>query len=68
MVVVPDDLTRQVMEWSEQRFWRALCRFMGVKEITDCGRCLSDQLNIIHSREKMAEKGYRLETLEQDSN
>ena len=64
----PDDLTRRVMEWSEQRFWKALCRFMGVEEITDCGRCLSDQLNIIHSREKMAEKGYHLETLEQDSN
>lgn len=62
----PDASTRQIMEWSEKRFWKALCQFMGVEEITDCGRCLSDQLNIIHAREKAAknaaENGYYLDS------
>lgn len=62
----PDDLTYKSMVWSEKRFWKALCRFMGVEEITDCGRCLSDQLNITHSKEKLAKKGIILEKLEQE--
>ena len=35
----------EVMAKSEERFWKAVSQFMGVKEIEDCGRCLSDQLN-----------------------
>lgn len=62
----PDDLTRKAMVWSEKRFWKALCRFMGVEEITDCGRCLSDQLVFIHSKEKLADKNITLEKLEQE--
>lgn len=62
----PDDLTHKLMVWSEKRFWKALCQFMGVEEITDCGRCLSDQLVSIHSKEKLADKGLTLEKLEQE--
>lgn len=62
----PDDMTYKLMVWSEKRFWKALCAFMGVDEITDCGRCLSDQLTFIHSKTKLAEKGITLEKLEQE--
>lgn len=57
----PDELTKKAMEWSEKRFWKALCKFMGVKELTDCGRCLSDQLSLIHAKENAKKNGYELE-------
>lgn len=62
----PDELTHKAMVWSEKRFWKALCQFMGAEEITDCGRCLSDQLSFMHSKEKLAERGISLEKLEQE--
>lgn len=34
-----------VMVKSEKRFWTTVSQFMGVKEIENCGRCLSDQLS-----------------------
>lgn len=58
----PDELTLKAMQWSEKRYWKALCEFMGVKEITDCGRCLSDQLNNLHTKESFAEKGIIMDT------
>lgn len=62
----PDEMTHKLMEWSEKRFWKALCRFMGVEEITGCGRCLSDQLALVHSKEKLAAKGIILEELNKE--
>lgn len=59
----PDEMTKTAMNWSEKRFWKALCKFMGVDEITDCGRCLSDQLSLVHAKEKAEKAGYKLETL-----
>lgn len=56
----PDELTLKAMIWSEKRFWKALCQFMGVTELTDCGRCLSDQLNIVHAKKRAEKNGYKL--------
>lgn len=41
----PDEKTYKLLVWSEERFYQALSQFMGMLEITNCGRCLSDQLN-----------------------
>lgn len=56
----PNEMTEKIMDWSGARFWKALCQFMGVDEITDCGRCLSDQLNLAHSYEWAEENGYHM--------
>ena len=41
----PNDTTYGLMVRTEARFWEALKKFMGIKEIPNCGRCLSDELN-----------------------
>lgn len=46
-LATPDEATYGLMKKSEQRFWDALKKFMGVKDIPNCGRCLSDELNRI---------------------
>lgn len=56
----PDTMNEKVMDWSEKRFWKALCQFMGVEEITDCGRCLSDQLNLSLGKEEATKNGNEL--------
>lgn len=43
----PNDTTYRLMVWSEERFWKALMGLMGVDNIPNCGRCLSDELNRI---------------------
>ena len=42
----PTDTTYDLMVRSEERYWEALKKFMGVQEIPNCGRCLSDALNL----------------------
>lgn len=59
----PDEMNEKVMDWSEARFWKAVCQFMGVDEITDCGRCLSDQLSFIHMKESAEKSGLKVEVL-----
>lgn len=44
----PNDKTYDLMIRSEERFWSTLKKFMGVKDIPNCGRCLSDELNREH--------------------
>lgn len=63
----PDEINEKIMDWSGQRFWKAVCKFMGVDEITDCGRCLSDQLSIMHAKEKAHEQGMELEVGETET-
>ena len=55
----PQDINYVVLVKSEKRFFRALSKFMGM-EITDCGRCLSDQLNVEQSKEWAKKNGYQL--------
>lgn len=40
----PNDTTYDLMWRSEKRFWRTVSQLMGF-EITNCGRCLSDQMD-----------------------
>lgn len=37
--------TYDIMKQSEDLFWKTVKRFMGVDDIPNCGRCLSDELN-----------------------
>lgn len=41
----PTELAYKLMVQSEERFWKTLKEFMGVADIPNCGRCLSDELN-----------------------
>lgn len=54
----PDDLTYKLVRWHGERFYKALSEFMGVREITNCGRCLSDQLNMEETKKWADEHGY----------
>ena len=51
----PTETAYKLVLWQGKRFWKALAQLMGVKDIPNCGRCLSDQLNIEHSK-KWAEE------------
>lgn len=41
----PTDEAYELLKKSEERFWSAVKKFMGVDDIPNCGRCLSDELN-----------------------
>lgn len=41
----PNDTTYSLMVQSEKRYFGTLAKFMGVNDIPNCGRCLSDELN-----------------------
>ena len=40
-----DEMLERIMIDSEERFWWAVKKFLGVEDIPNCGRCLSDELN-----------------------
>ena len=61
----PNDLSYQLVVKQGKRFWKALAQLMGVEDIPNCGRCLSDQLNLEQAKHTAEEAGYELATLEQ---
>ena len=42
----PNEEAYEIVLWQGKRFWKALAQFMGIENIPNCGRCLSDQLNV----------------------
>lgn len=56
----PNEAAYKLVLWQGQRFWKALAQLMGVQNIPNCGRCLSDQLNIKQSKKWADDHGYNL--------
>ena len=63
----PDEMNYNAMKVSEERFYMALSQLMGVKEITNCGRCLSDHLNKEQAAAEMSQRGYTMVVGEQEN-
>lgn len=53
----PTELSYKLVQMQGARFWKAFAQLMGVEDIPNCGRCLSDHLNLEQAKQQAEESG-----------